>query len=232
MALSAFCIGKEQEGLEELKRLSSMGHIQVTYLLDVYYASGRTFNSDYWLTPGREGYQKNFDTAIYYFEKAADQIMSTVNYPYEVSPYQPDWEGYYITSAKVFVSLPNFYYEGYMRAIESALADSKSGKQMSGSDTITVLVKMRDWSEQCLKRPAFDVWKIHPGTANAMKAHCQATNNFAVQVLPLEQQRIKIVEDQCKDALLHKCPEHHAVVNQIMKVSDTMWKILEFVPLL
>ncbi len=232
MAQSAFCIGKEQEGLELLKELSFMGNVQASYLLGSYYESDRTFDSSNWLTQGRADSQENFDAAIHYYETAAKQIMSAVNYPYGMNPDQPGLENDYTTSAKVFVGLPNFYYTGYVRAVKNILADSKRGKRVSYTDTISSLVKMQYWSEQCLNRPPLvDVWKTHPGTANAMKAHCQARNNFALQVLPLEQQRIKIVEDQCKDVLLHECPEHQSIVNQIKEAAGRMWKILEFVPL-
>ncbi len=230
MAQSAFCIGKEQEGLEGLKRLFSMGHIYATYLLGAYYASGRTFQSKYLLTPGREDDQENFSAAVYYYEKAADQIMSAVNYPYGVNPDQPYLEDRFTISAKVFVILPDFYYERYTRAIENTLAESKRGKKVYYTNTILALVKMRDWSEQCLKRPALDVWKTHPETAYIMQAHCQAKNSFAVQVLPLEQQRIKIVEDQCKDVLLHECLEHQNIFNQITDVSNIVRERLKFVP--
>ncbi len=232
MALSAFCMGKEKEGLELLKRTSAMGHVHATYLMGAYYASGETFNSKYWLTPDRKDDSENFASAIYYYEQAADQIMSAFYYPYGVNPDQPDWERHYTTTAKVFVGLPNFYYEVYMRAVENTLADSKRGKKMSDADTIVGLVKMRNWSERCLKRPVLDVWKVHIGIGitNAMKANCQVMNNFAVQVLPLEQQRIKIVEDQCKDVLLHECTEHQNIFNQIMDVSDILQKMLKFVP--
>ncbi len=230
MAQSAFCIGKEKEGLELLKRLFSMGHIHATFFLGVYHATGGTLNTNYWLDQNLKNYQEHFDAAIYYFETAAGQIMSAVNYPEGVNPDQPDMEAHNRTSAKVFIELPNFYYEGYMRAVENILADSKRGKKVYYTDTIVALVKMRHWSEQCLKRPALDMWKNSIGTANAMKAYCQEMNNFAVQVLPLEQQRIKIVADQCKDALLHKCPEHQNIFNQITELSNTMREILKLVP--
>ncbi len=229
MVQSAFCVGKEKEGLALLKRLSSKGHIPATYLLGEYYASDRTFDFSNWRTQGREDHQKNFDTAIYYHEKAAAQIMSAVNYPEMADPDHPGLKDHYIISAKVFVNLPLFYYERYMEAVKNTLADSKSGKQVSYTDTIAVLVKIRDWSEQCLKRSALDTWKNYPGTANEMKAHCRFMNIFAVQVLPLEQQRIKIVEDQCKAVPLHECIEHQNIINQIMEESDIMLEILNFI---
>ncbi len=230
MALSAFCVGKEKEGLEALKRLFSMGgDIYSTYLLGAYYASGGTFDSSKWRTQYGEDYQENFDTAIYYFEKAARQIMSAVNYPEGVNPDHPGLEDHYIISSEVFLNLPLFYYEGYVGAVANTLTDSKSRKQVSYTDTISALVKMRDWSEQCLKRYALDVWKSYPETANAMQVNCQVMNIFAVQALPLEQQRIKIVEDQCKAVPLHECTEHQDIVNQIMEESYTMLEILSFI---
>ncbi len=231
VAQSAFCIGKEQEGLDLLKRLSSMGNVQATYLLGNYYESDRTFESKNWLTQDRPGYQTDFDATLYYYEKAADQIMSAVNYPYGLNPDQPALEDNNTTSAKVFVNLPNFYYEGYMRAVENTLADSKRGKRVSYTDTMSVLVKMREWSEQCLKRPPLvHVWKTRPGTADAMKENCQEMNNFAVEAIPLEKQRINIVKNQCKAVLLHECPKHQNIFNQITELSNRMWEILESVP--
>ncbi len=229
MALSAFCIGKEKEGLEELKRLFSKGDIQGTYLLGMYYASGETFDSSKWMVQDPEDYPENFAAAIYYFKKVAAQIMSAVNYPEGVNPDHPGLEDHYIISVEVFTSLPLFYYQIYIGAVENTFADSKSGKQVSYTDTIATLVKMQDWSEQCLKRSALDVWKSYPGIVNVMKVNCHFMNNFAVQALPLERQRIKIVEDQCKAIPLHECTEHQNIVNQIMEESYTMLEILSFI---
>ncbi len=227
MALSAFCIGKEKgrkgrkrkekEGLEVLKRLFSMGDIPSTYLLGKYYASGGIFK---WQTPGQEDYRKNLNIAIYYFEEAAGQIMLAVNYPEGVNPDHPGLEDHYnhpglednyTISAKVFLGLLDLYYERYMKGVENSL-DSKREKKVSYIDGIVTLVKMRDWSERCLKIFALDMWQTYPAVANAMKANCQARNNFAVQVLPLERRRIKV--------LLDMRIKYQDVVNQIIQLHE------------
>ncbi len=229
MALSAFCIGKEKEGLEELKRLFSKGDIHGAYWLGMYYASSGTFDSSKWLTLDLEEDPENFATMIYYFEKTADRIISAVNYPEEVNPDHPGLAEHYVISTEVFLNLPFSYYEIYIRQVKNTFADSKSGKQVPYTDTISALVKMQNWSEQCLKRSALDVWESYVLATYAMKESCQIMNIFAMQALPLEQQRIKIVEDQCKAVPLHECTEHQNIVNQIMEESYTMLKILDFI---
>ncbi len=225
-----FCTGKEKEGVEALKKASlRYDHIHASYLLGVHHAKLSARHHVTLSAYHEESDSRLFpyiNTAIYYYEKAATRIISAINYPYGVNPDQPDWEDKHTTSAKVFVGIPHLYYEKYMKAAPLV----GRVKKVSSTDPTFALVKMRDWSEQCLKRSALAAWKTYPGTANAVKAYCQATNNFAIQVLPLEQQRVKIVADQCKDVLPDECTAHQNIFNQITKKSDTMLKALDLVP--
>ena len=221
LGIEALCLRKKQEGMAHLQKASDMGHAVASHLIGLYYKTDGTLDSSSRLTKD----QKNYDATIYYFERAAEQIEKDSNYPDSIVDVS-HIEGQTLTSAKVFVTLPYLYYEGYNRAIGDIL---KTG--VSYSDTFAVLTKLRDSAERCLRRPSLSVWKEkREEMGHSLKVQCQALKDFVERAFTLEQNRI--AEAKNCTVPLKKCVKHQNIINQLIRLANEMWGTLNSVPLI
>ncbi len=222
MGVRAICVNKMQEGMTLLERSADGGHVQANYFMGVYYQRDKSFDTS---KPETED-SENFNAMLFYFNRAADLIESNPQYPegtYEDMPYL---EKVNHISAKVFVALPNFYFNGYTYSIGKILG---SAEKTEYTDTLEVLSKMRDSAERCLRRPALSVWKHKQREiGHAMQVRCGATRDFALDALPLEKERLSTAR-QCT-APLKECPEHQKIIDTLISLVNTMQEQLNSVP--
>ena len=220
--VAVLCMGKERKGMSYLKKASSLGHVEASRLVALYYKTDRTLDIDYDLTrdPG------NLNTAIYYYERAASQIEKTPLYPEGATKDIPYLEEKHCTSAKVFDTLPYLYYAGYAKAIQDSLNTNNKY-----SDLTKMLVKMRDSAKRCLQRPALAIWQWQSKRQtvwNFLQVRCGAIKNFAEEVLILEPERAAITR-KCEGSL-GKCPGHKEIFDQIKAAVHLMLNTIDTVP--
>ncbi len=173
--------------------------------------------------------------------------LNSFGYP----PYQPDLEYLDTRSAKMLMDESMRYYLRYMREFKRSIVDKWEVKTLSDRiqeyliefknifldskqasrrvDTIFPLLRMGEESELCVKRSTTDESQTYP--ANAVKAYCQAMNNFARQVFHLEEQRIQIVTDGCNTVPMYGvCSQLTTIANKILKESNAVldaWNMLK-----
>ena len=222
MGENALCVNKIQEGMALLERSVDGGHVQVNYFMGGYHENDQSFDFSKHLTEDPE----NFNAMLFYFNRAADLIEGNPQYPegtYEDIPYLEERNR---ISARVFVSLPDYYFTGYSRAMGKILEDSERTEY---TDTLEVFNKMRVAAERCLQRPAPAVWKHKQGEiGNALRVRCGAVRDFAIDALPLEKELLGIAR-QCA-GLLKECSEHKEIVNDLIDLANTMRETANSVP--
>ena len=131
-------------------------------IMALYYRTDKTFDSSADLT--QDPY--NFNQMLGYYERAAEQIESVKDYPEGTTKDMPELEKHNRISAKVFVSLPSSYFNGYSRALGDILRG-----EANVTDTEEVLENMRGASDRCLQRLSLSVWNDQRETvANALKS--------------------------------------------------------------
>ena len=224
LGIDALCIGETGEGIKHIENASNGGHIGASRIMALYYRTDGSLDNSAQVTQD----PINFDKMIFYYEKAAENIESAKNYPKGVTEDMPYLEEHHRISAKVFVSLPDSYYRGYVKAIMDIMRGGESV-----SDTREVLIGMRGSAERCLNRPSLSVWNGDKKTiANALRVRCQAMWDFADEVIALEEERIAVAERQCAASSISKCSEHHSVVSQIANLSHVMQGQMDSVPVI
>ena len=221
LGVNALCIGRMEEAIDHIENASSGGHIAASHIMALYHKTDGTFdNSQLTMDP------QNFSDMIHYYEEAAKQIEAASNYPEGVTEDMPYLEEHSRTSAKVFVSLPDSYYNGYGMALGAVL----EGKA-NYVDTTEVLRRMRDAADRCLARPSLSVWNGNKkAITNAVRVRCQAMFDFADDALGLEQTRISVAR-QCS-VPPSECSEHKGVISDLAVLSGVMWEKLDAAPII
>ena len=222
MSISAICINKMQEGMALLERSADGGHVHANYYMGVYYQKDRSFDLSKPFTKDPE----NFNAMLFYFNRAANLIEGNPQYPEGTTRDMPYLEERNRTSAKVFMRLPGFYFNGYSRALGKIMKDAERTEY---TDTLEVLNKMRVAAERCLQRPALAVWKHRrQETAHIMRVRCGARRDFAIDALPLEKERLGVAR-QCAGPL-KECSEHQEIINALIGLANTMRETANSVP--
>ena len=214
LARTSLCLGKREEGMGHMQRASDSGHIAATQTLGMYYRFSKSFNS----SKGTSDIQE-LNNAIHYYEKAAQMILSTPNYPDGATKDMKFIESKSFTSYSIFKSIPLDYFGLYSIAIGNIL---RAKENVTYFDTLKALSAIADSASRCLNRPAFDVWgeKKNAIFAN-QQIKCGALRDFARVAYPLEQRRAKIA--QSCTAPLNKCSEHQDIVEQIRRLAKKMY---------
>ena len=222
MSVRALCADRMQEGMTLLERSADGGHVQANYYMGGYYKRDQSFDLSKPFTKD----PKNFNAMLFYYNRAADLIEGNPQYPegtYEGAPYLEENNR---ISAKVFASLPGFYFIGYSRALGKILKDAERTEY---TDTLEVLNKMRVAAERCLQRPALAVWKHRrQETAHIMRVRCGGDRDLAIDALPLEKERLGVAR-QCAGPL-KECSEHQEIINALIGLSKTRKETLNSVP--
>lgn len=222
MGVDAICLNKMQEGMTLLERSADGGHVQANYYMGVYYGKDRSFELSNPLTKDPE----NFNAMLFYFNRAADLIEGNPRYPEGTTEDMPEFEEKNHISARVFVSLSGFYFDGYSIAVGKILKDAERTEY---TDTLEVLNKMRVVAERCLQRPALAVWKHKQGEiGNALRVRCGAYRDFAIDAFPLEKERLGVAR-QCAGPL-KECSEHQEIINALIGLANTMRETANSVP--
>ncbi len=224
LGINALCIGKTEEGISHIKNASNGGHIMASRIMALYHRTDGTWDSSAELT--NDSY--HFNQMLGYYERAALLIESAPHYPEGTTRDMLYLEEHVRISAKVFVSLPDIYYKGYVAAIVDIMSDEEAY-----IDTRDVLVAMQDSAGRCLRRPSLSVWNGQRGAiAHALQVRCQAMWDFADKAITLEEKRIDIAERDCSSSHLSQCSEHHNIVNQIVSLSYVMQEQMDSVPVI
>lgn len=222
MSVRAICLNKMQEGMALLERSADGGHVQANYYMGGYYTRDRSFDTSKPLTEDPE----NFNAMLFYYNRAADLIEGNPRYPEGTTEDMPEFEEKNRISARVFVSLPDFYYSGYASAMNRILGNAERTEY---TDTLEVLNKMHVAAERCLQRPALAVWKHKQGEiGNALRVRCGAMQDFAIDAIPLEKERLGVAR-QCAGPL-KECSEHQEIINALIGLINTMFEALNSVP--
>jgi hypothetical protein len=223
LGVISLCLGKEAEGMAHLQRASDSGHISATHLLGLYFMANRSFSSE------KRGYVTNledFNSAIHYYEKAAQMIEETDNYPKGTTEDMEELEYNVYVSYYVFATIPELYFSGYDKALEDTL---NSQENVSYVDTLNVLEKMWHSAERCVNRPSLSGWYDKKETLyQVQQVRCGAYLDYARSVLPLEKQRIQIAQG-CGDSL-NGCSNHQEVLNQINQIKSMMDNAINSIP--
>ena len=220
MSVLALCAGNITEGMALLERASDGGHVNANRLMGKYYKQDKTFDDS-----KRTSDPHNYNAMLFYYERAAKLIESNPQYPEGAYSNTSYLEEHNSVSARVFVSLPGFYFDGYNVAIGDIL---KSAEKVSYTDTLETLGKMLDSAERCLQRPALAVWKSKRAEiGHALKVRCRAKRDFAEQALPLEEKRM-VTAERCA-VPLKKCSEHQEIINTLIGLANVMFKKLDSV---
>ena len=215
MSLLTLCAGNITEGMRLLERASDGGHVNANYLMGKYYRQDKTFDSS-----KRTSDPHNYNAMLFYYERAAELIENNPQYPEGAYSNTSYLEEHNRVSARVFVSLPGFYYNGYNVALGNIL---KSAEKVSYTDTLETLGKMLDSAERCLQRPALAVWKSKRAEiGHALKVRCRAMRDFAEQAIPLEEKRM-VTAERCA-VPLNECPEHQEIINTVIGLIGVMFK--------
>ena len=222
LGIDALCIGKTDEGMRYIEDASNGGHIMASHIMALYYKTDGTLDSSTKLTKN----PYNFNQMLFYYERAAKLIELSSDYPEGVTEDMPYLEEHNWVSAKVFVSLPGSYFNGYSRALGDILRD-----EADVTDTEKVLEKMRDAAYRCLQRPALSVWNDSKKTiAKSLQVRCQAMWDFADGAISLEEERIRVA-GSCSVAL-RDCPEHKQIIGQLKQLVRVMRDEKKSVPFL
>ena len=222
LGVKAICANKMQEGMALLERSADGGHVQANYFMGMYYKKDKSFDLSKPFTKD----PKNFNAMLFYYNRAADLIEGNPQYPEGTTEDMLEWEEANRISARVFVSLPNFYYSGYASSMNKILKDAERTEY---TDTLEVLNKMRVAAERCLQRPALAVWKHRrQETARIMRVRCGADRDFAIDALPLEKERLGVAR-QCAGPL-KECSEHQEIIDSLKGLSKTRKETLNSVP--
>ena len=209
LGIVSHCLGKAEEGIKHLKRAFSLGHINATRLLALYYF----FNQSFVIKNNFIDNREDFNKAIYYFKKAEQMIDQTPNYPENSNDDAIFFEFNMHTSARVFVQVAAIYFDGYALAMNQLIENN----DLSYNDTLTVLDNLKKEAHRCLARPALDMWEDEKEEVyNAMQVKCTALLDFEREVRPLEIERLKI-EQTCEQAL-KDCTEHQEIENKIEQI--------------
>ncbi len=224
MSVRAICVNKMQEGMTLLERSADGGHVQANYYMGEYYKRDKSFDTSKPFTKD----SKHFNAMLFYYNRAADLIESNPQYPEGTTEDMPYLEEHNRISAKVFVSLPGFYFKGYSRALSEIL---KNAEKTEYTDTLEVLRKMRDSADRCLGRPALSVWKHKQREiGHALQVRCGASWDFAESAISLEQKRLRVAR-QCT-VPLKECPEHQEIMKALIDLSKIRMEKSNSVPLL
>lgn len=223
LGIVSLCIGKEGEGMSHLQKASDSGHIAATHLLGLYFMANRSFNR---AERGRINSLEDFNSAIHYYEKAAQMIEETNNYPKGTTLDMEEIEYYAYTSYYVFATIPELYFYGYDKALEDTV---NSGEKVSYVDTLEVLRKMKHSAERCVERPALSGWYDKKADLyQVQQVRCGAYLNYARQVLSLEEQRIQLAQG-CRGSL-NSCSNHQETLNQINQIKSMMSGAINSIP--
>ena len=215
MSILALCAEKKAEGMALLEKAADGGHVNANRLMGKYYKQDKTFDSS-----KRTNDPHNYNAMLFYYERAAKLIENNPQYPEGAYSNTSYLEEHNRVSARVFVTLPGSYFNGYSTAVGNIL---NSAEKVSYTDTLETLGKMLDSAERCLQRPALAVWKSkQTEIGHALKVHCRAFRDFAEEALPLEEQRIAIAE-RCATPL-KECSEHQEIINTLTGLAHAMFK--------
>ena len=217
LGLMSVCMGKP-EAMSYFQQASDLGHIISTLTLGAYYEASQSFDS----SQAPPDTQEDLDAAIYYYKKAGELVNNISNYPKEASDDMPSFEHELHTSYHIFTRLPYLYFHGYNTALEDIIS---SQEKITYTDLLNVLSHMRDSAQDCLERPALSIWKENKQRVySKQQTTCGAFFDFADQALPLEQERMAIVEN-CT-APLSECPKHQEIYSQINQLRSVMFSQL------
>ena len=223
LAIVSLCLGKESEGIDHLQKASNSGHTPATFVLGVYHEKNQTFDSSE-STKNIE----NLNNAIHYYDKGAQMIEATSNYPEGSTDDMPYIESESYTSFRLFAGLPSLYFRGYTIAIKN-IVNGNNEEETFYNDTLEVLNKMKETALICLERPALSVWKEKQETVyKAQQIKCSAYLTFAEAAYPLEEQRIEA--DKNCTVPLKECTEHKEVLNKIRQPVGDMLHQMDSVP--
>ena len=219
----SLCIGREAEGLAHLQKASDSGHIAATHLLGLYFKLNQSFSRQ---ELGHIESQDDLNSAIHYYEKAAQIIDDTSNYPEGVTADMGELEYYLYHSYYIFATIPDLYQYGYSKAVEEIL---NSEEKLTYVDTLDVLGKMRDAAERCVQRPSLSGWYDKEAEVyEVQQVRCGAYLDYARAVLPLEQRRIEVA--QSCTVPLGRCPNHQNIVNQLDQQRRMMEAAINTIP--
>ena len=117
LGVKNLCHGKVEQGINLLKQASDRGHITASYLVGLYYKTH----------PHTERMQATFQkprdlhNAIYYYERAHQQIKSAPFYPMGPHIDTAYLEGNNSISAKIFIALPELYFDSYYENLHTTI---------------------------------------------------------------------------------------------------------------
>lgn len=129
------CHGKVEEGINFLKTASYMGHITASYLVGLYYKTLPRIEST------QTTFQKPHDlhNAIHYYERANQQIKSAPFYPLDGPHIDTAYlEGNNSISAKIFVALPELYFDSYYEHLHTTINHKPASNQSQSKPTISL----------------------------------------------------------------------------------------------
>ena len=217
LGLMSVCMGKP-EAMSYFQQASDLGHIVSTLALGEYYETSQSFDS----SQAPPATQEDLDAAIYYYKKAGELVNNTPNYPKGASKDMYSFERNKHFSYRIFTRLPYLYFHGYNQALEDIII---SQEKIIYTDSLNVLSRMRDSAQDCLERPALSVWKDDKQRIYSnQQTTCGAFFDFANQALPLEQERMAIVEN-CTTPL-SECSKHQEIYSQINQLRSVMFSQL------
>ena len=210
-----YCSGEER-GLSYIERASDMNHVAASYFLGGYYRRDQGQSVSLPTT------QENYDAAVFYYERTAKLIEDTSHYPSGAHRDVSKIEGRNYMSIRTFLHLTSLYFDGYSFALGEMLEND-----VSYTDTIQVLEKMKSAADRCLNRPSLSVWGARQEeVTDSKQVICQAKKDFAVKILGtedapgLEYQRIEIAK-HC-DVALKECTAHKAIFQEIVQAAQKM----------
>ena len=223
LGIVSLCMGKETEGLAHLQTASDSGHVAATHLLGLYFRLNQSFSRQ---GMGPTKSQDDLNSAIHYYEIAAQMIEQTRDYPRGSTPDMDDIEYYVNTSYYVFSTIPNLYLYGFSKAIEEIVS---SEVKLSYVDTLDVLERMRGAAERCVQRPSLSTLEDKEAELyDVQQFRCGTYLDYARAVLPLEQQRLEVAQG-CT-VPLGRCPEHQDIVDRIDRNRRMMEEAINSIP--
>ena len=219
LGIRSICMGKP-EAMSYFQQASDLNYIASTLALGGYYEASQSFDN----SQAPPDTQEDLDAAIYYYKKAVELVNNISNYPEEASKGMYSLESEIYVSYHIFTRLPYLYFHGYDQALEDIIS---SQEKITYTDSLNVLSRMRDSAQDCLERPALSVWKENKQEIYSnQQTTCGAFFDFASQALPLEQERMAIVEN-CT-APLSECSKHQEIYSQINQLKSVMFSHADY----
>ncbi len=219
LGMSFLCMEQLEEAIKYLKKASQKGHIQATFYVALYYETDKTLDLSHKVTA------THLDKVIYYYKLAHSQITQASEYPYGIHEDMYVLEPRHSTKAKVFISLPNMYFNYYSYMLNKLIKQKSyiyTVNYTHHQSTTDLLLSMKAFADDCLRQSFPAPWlKKEVEIRKKQQIQCLAMSDFATRALPLEVQRLQVANTQCAGHLKN-CLPHNEIMNQLVVLFKKM----------